>query len=102
TLLENWRREIAQFAPNLTVLLHSGSTRAGVASKLIGTDLVLVSYETAIRDEQLLSTIAWNVVALDEAQSIKNPDALRTAAVKRLPRRVSIAVTGTPLENRLD
>ncbi|WP_244786440.1 DEAD/DEAH box helicase [Cupriavidus pauculus] len=102
TLLENWRREVAFFAPTLTVLLHAGAERAGVAVRLRGADIVLVSYDTAIRDEEILNQIEWNVVALDEAQAIKNPEAQRTITVKRLPRRVSIAVTGTPLENRMD
>ncbi|MBC5763764.1 DEAD/DEAH box helicase [Ramlibacter albus] len=102
TLLENWRREIASFAPSLSVYVHRGSDRHGIASRLLGADLTLVSYETAVRDEPLLSEISWNVVALDEAQNIKNPAAQRTASVKRLPRRVGIAITGTPLENRID
>jgi len=102
TLLENWRRELVQFAPSLTILKHAGADRAGVASKLLGVDVVLVSYDTVIRDEEILNQISWNVLTLDEAQAIKNPDAQRTEVVKRLPRRVSIAVTGTPLENRLD
>jgi SNF2 family DNA or RNA helicase len=101
TLLENWRRELAQFAPGLSVHVHAGAARPGIAAKLSGFDVTLVSYETAIRDETLLSAIRWNVVTLDEAQNIKNPSAQRTLAVKRLPRRVSIAVTGTPVENRL-
>ena len=102
TLLVNWQREIAQFAPQLTVRVHAGAERAGIARHLGKENVTLVSYETAIRDEVLLSAVAWNVIALDEAQNIKNPSALRTLAVKRLSRRVSVAVTGTPLENSLD
>ena len=102
TLLENWRREIGLFAPQVSVLVHAGLDRAGIASKLRLCDVVLVSYETAIRDEALLCAVAWNVVALDEAQNIKNPEAQRTLTVKSIPRRVSVAITGTPLENRLD
>jgi SNF2 family DNA or RNA helicase len=102
TLLENWRRELALFAPQLTVLIQAGTDRAGVAARLRGMDIVLVSYDTAIRDEEILNQLNWNIVVLDEAQAIKNPEAQRTLAVKRLPRRVSIAVTGTPLENRIE
>ncbi|OXJ06529.1 MULTISPECIES: DEAD/DEAH box helicase [Burkholderia] len=102
TLLENWRREFASFAPTLTVSLHAGAGRAGISARLQSTDVILVSYDTAMRDEEILSQIAWNVIVLDEAQAIKNPEAQRTVTVKRLPRRVSIAVTGTPLENRID
>lgn len=101
TLLENWRREIAAFAPHLSTLVHSGPTRAGNPAVFASYDVVVASYETAVRDEPLLSSSEWNVLALDEAQNIKNPDAQRTAAVKGLPRRVSLAVTGTPVENKL-
>jgi SNF2 family DNA or RNA helicase len=62
----------------------------------------VTSYETLIRDEALLDAVNWNVVVLDEAQAIKSPSAQRTLAAKRLDRRVSIAVTGTPVENRLE
>ncbi len=101
TVLENWRRELAFFSPTLTVKVHAGPDRAGIASCLEGFDVVVTSYDTAVRDEPLLSSIAWNLLALDEAQNIKNPDAQRTLAVKGLPRRISLAVTGTPVENRL-
>ncbi len=102
TLLENWRRELAQFAPSLSVHVHAGSLRPGVAAKLTGFDVTIISYDTVIRDELLLSAITWNILVLDEAQNIKNPKALRTISVKRLPRRVSLAVTGTPVENQLE
>lgn len=101
TLLENWRRELRTFAPNLSVLIHAGSDRPGIVSRFGQVDVVVVSYETAIRDEPLLSSLHWNILALDEAQNIKNPEAQRAAVVKRLPRRVSIAITGTPLENHI-
>lgn len=101
TLLENWRRELGTFAPNLSVLIHAGSDRPGIVSRFGQVDVVVVSYETAIRDEPLLSSLHWNILALDEAQNIKNPEAQRAAVVKRLPRRVSIAITGTPLENHI-
>lgn len=102
TLLENWRRELATFAPGMQTMIHAGPYRTGTPSGLRGVDVVITSYDMAIRDELLLSAIPWELVALDEAQNIKNPEALRTLAVKRLPRKVSIAVTGTPVENCLD
>lgn len=102
TLLENWRRELGKFAPNLHVHIHAGAERPGVVSRMLGFDVTVASYETVIRDETMFAAVNWNVIALDEAQNIKNPDAQRTMVVKRLPRRVSIAVTGTPLENKVD
>jgi SNF2 family DNA or RNA helicase len=101
TLLENWRRELSAFAPHLNVFMHSGPQRPGNPAALNNFDVVLSSYDTAVRDEPMLSSLRWNVLALDEAQNIKNPRAQRAIAVKKLPRRVSIAVTGTPVENRL-
>lgn len=102
TIVENWRREIALFAPALNVHIHAGPARAGIAERLTPYDVVVTSFDTVIRDEPLLGAVNWNLLVLDEAQAIKNPDAQRTKAVKRLPRRVSLAVTGTPVENRLD
>ncbi len=102
TLLENWRRELSLFAPTLAVLVHWGSDRAGAPRRLEVPDVVITSYDIAIRDEPVLSSVQWNIVVLDEAQNIKNSDAQRTSAVKGLPRRVSIAVSGTPVENRLE
>ncbi len=101
TLLENWRREILQFAPQLRCMVHAGPARAGIAERFSGCDVVVTSFDTAIRDSPLISEIDWNLLVLDEAQAIKNPEAQRTHAVKRIHRRVSIAVTGTPVENCL-
>lgn len=101
TLLENWRREFAIFSPSLAVYIHAGPNRAGIASRFTGFDVIVTSYDTAVRDEPLLSSVPWNLLALDEAQNIKNPDAQRTLAVKGISRRVSLAVTGTPVENKL-
>lgn len=101
TLLENWRREIVKFAPELSVYTHRGPDRTGFPSYLRDQDVVLVSYGTVIRDRFLLEMIEWRAVVLDEAQAIKNPEAKRTEVVKGLPRDISIAMTGTPVENRL-
>jgi len=101
TLLENWRREIERFAPSLAVCVHRGASRTGRPSTLMEADVVITSYETACHDVELFRMIDWCVLVADEAQAIKNPKARRTKALKALPRRCSIAVTGTPLENRL-
>ena len=101
SLLENWKREIDKFCPDLSVLKHQGSMRTGRPKDLEKYDVVVTSYDTAIRDLSLLKMIDWSVVALDEAQNIKNPKAKRTLSVKQLPRSASLAITGTPIENRL-
>ena len=101
TVMENWRREIGRFAPSLRVLVHRGSHRSGFPSDLRDSDVVVTSYDTLIRDISLFRLLEWNVVVLDEAQAIKNPDTRRASAAKRIPTRVAIAVTGTPVENTL-
>lgn len=102
TLLENWRRELAHFAPSIRTLVHSGKDRAGVTAILKAFQVVITSYETATRDEPLLEQVMWDILVLDEAQAIKNPAANRTISIKQLRRRISIAVSGTPVENRLE
>ncbi|NIJ16032.1 DEAD/DEAH box helicase [Sphingobium vermicomposti] len=101
SLLENWRREIEKFAPDLKVLKHHGPDRTGRPADLQGYDVVVTSYDSVVRDNSLLSMIDWQVIVLDEAQYIRNPAAQRTKAVKALTRKVGLAVTGTPVENRL-
>lgn len=101
TLLENWRRELAKFAPRASVLVHQGSERTGLPREIRTFNVVVTSYDTLVRDFSLFRTIEWNIVVLDEAQAIKNSETKRSAAAKRIPRRVGIAVTGTPVENRL-
>ncbi|MGO1120432.1 DEAD/DEAH box helicase [Rhodovibrionaceae bacterium A322] len=101
SLLENWKREIDKFCPSLSVLKHQGSMRTGRPKDLENFDVVVTSYDTVVRDLSLLKMIDWSVVALDEAQNIKNPNAKRTVSVKQLPRSASLAITGTPIENRL-
>jgi len=100
TLLENWRREVGRFS-RLQCHVHRGSERTGFPSRLKEYDLTITSYETAVRDLPMLKMIPWDTVILDEAQAIKNPSAQRTMAAKEISRRVSVAVTGTPLENHL-
>jgi SNF2 family DNA or RNA helicase len=101
SLLVNWERELLQFAPTLQVLRHAGSNRTGVISGLKGHDVVLCSYETVLSDLSFLEEITWNIIALDEAQQIKNPDSQRSRVVKSLKCRVPVAITGTPVENYL-
>jgi SNF2 family DNA or RNA helicase len=101
TLLENWRRELARFGPNLNVLIHSGSRRTGLPEQLRSHDVVIASFETAVADISLFRNVRWDLLILDEAQGIKNPTAKRSIQLKTIPRNIAIAVTGTPVENRL-
>ena len=101
TLLENWRRELVRFAPGLSVNIHRGRDRSGFPKTLQTFDVVITSYETGMRDISILEMISWNILVLDEAQAIKTPGAQRTVTLKSLPRRVAVAVSGTPVENRL-
>lgn len=101
SLLENWKREINRFSPSLNILKHHGPLRTGRPAILLARDVVITSYDTVIRDGGLFGMIDWATVILDEAQNIKNPNAARTRAVKALRRKSSLAVTGTPIENRL-
>lgn len=101
TLLENWRREFVRFSPGMNVHVHSGNERTGFPRQLKKYDVVVCSYDTAVRDQGMLGMIEWAFIVLDEAQAIKNPDTRRAIAAKEMKRRVAIAVTGTPVENRL-
>ena len=101
TLLENWRREILKFAPSLRVLIHSGPRRVGLTSGFQEFDVVLSSFETAVADISLLRNICWDILVVDEAQGIKNPQAKRAIQLRTLKRRCTVAVTGTPVENCL-
>ncbi len=109
SLLANWRAEILRFAPSLTFrILHpSGlapdewdAVQKDPARAADGVDLVLTTYGLVARMEPLRRR-AWDLVALDEAQAIKNPSARQTRAVKELKARHRLVLTGTPVENRL-
>jgi len=100
----NWQREAARFAPSMRVHLHYGRDRlrdAPFTAAAAASDLVITTYALALRDSDALSAVSWERVALDEAQSIKTIDAKQTRAVRRLKARHRVAMTGTPVENRL-
>jgi SNF2 family DNA or RNA helicase len=101
TLLENWRREFVKFAPGLKVAVHRGGGRTGFPSVLRGQDVVITSYDTAVRDLGLLKMVPWYFVILDEAQAIKNADTLRARTMRQIPKRAGLAVTGTPVEKTI-
>jgi non-specific serine/threonine protein kinase len=104
SVVGNWQREAERFAPELRVHVHHGTDRlSGEDFERVaaGCDLVMTTYALAARDRSLLEAVAWGRVVLDEAQNIKNSAAKQSQAVRalRAPRRV--ALTGTPVENRL-
>ncbi|PZV14865.1 MAG: ATP-dependent helicase [Leptolyngbya sp.] len=104
SVLGNWEREVQKFAPSLKVRLHHGDGRPkgkDFARAVQGIDLVLSSYALVHRDIKDLQTVAWRGVVLDEAQNIKNPEAKQSQAVRQLSAQFRIAMTGTPVENRL-
>jgi SNF2 family DNA or RNA helicase len=98
SVLGNWQSEIARFTPGLRVTVHHGSSRSG---DLTSADLVLTTYGTAAKDVDRLAEVGWDRVVLDEAQHIKNSASLTARAIRRFPARHRIALTGTPVENRL-
>jgi non-specific serine/threonine protein kinase len=106
SLLANWEAEIARFAPQLQVLVAHSAARpvaelqALDAARIGAADLVITSYATVARIP-LLTQFEWQLAIIDEAQAIKNPGAQQTRAVKALKAPVHIALTGTPVENRL-
>ncbi len=101
SLLQNWKRECEKFAPDLKVLIHHGSDRTGRYKVFNEYDVVVTSYSVAVSDISVMNMIRWNIVVLDEAQNIKNPNSNRTVYTKQISRIKSIAVTGTPFENHI-
>ncbi|BAL90051.1 putative SNF2-family helicase [Actinoplanes missouriensis 431] len=101
SVLGNWQREAERFAPGLRVRVLHGADRADPRTLADGADLVLTTYQTAVRDADVLAGIDWDRVVLDEAQHIKNSGSAAAKAVRRFPARNRIALTGTPVENRL-
>lgn len=101
SLLENWRREIFRFAPSMRVWVNHGPKRTGNFKDLLGFDVVVISYNSAVSDSSMLAMIQWDLVVLDEAQNIKNPFASRTVSVKQIPRKAGVAVSGTPFQNHI-
>jgi SNF2 family DNA or RNA helicase len=104
-LITNWITEITKFAPNIRYFIaHSSFSKVDETSfndnSLKDYDLVITTYTFIVRNEKILK-INWNIIILDEAQNIKNPDTKQTRAVKKLNSKNRIVMTGTPIENRL-
>ena len=105
SVLGNWQKEIEKFAPHLRAIVHHGSDRLQDAKgfqELYQThDLIITSFSLIRKDEALFSSINWHRIVLDEAQNIKNPKAAQTKAILKLESKHRLALTGTPVENRL-
>jgi superfamily II DNA or RNA helicase len=105
SVVTNWEREAARFAPGLRVHVHEGAGRArdGAAfeARVAGADLVVTSFALLRQDQAIFADRSWDLLAVDEAQNIKTPEAKQTRALKRLRARARVALTGTPVENHL-
>ena len=104
SLVSNWHKEAARFAPSLCVYVHHGGVRKreGELRAAAGdADLVVTTYGTALRDLAALRDLTWERVVCDEAQAIKNSGTRQAQAVRGIPARTRLALTGTPVENHL-
>ena len=102
SLLSNWAAEIERFTPGLRALIAHPSVTPAVERKDVddGVDLVITSYGSLLR-VPWIAEVPWRLAVIDEAQAIKNPGAKQTRAVKKLKAGARVALTGTPVENRL-
>jgi superfamily II DNA or RNA helicase len=104
SLVGTWQREAARFAPDLRVLAHHGASRQhgdDLRAAIEDADLVVTTYATATRDADELAEVVWRRLVLDEAQAVKNSRASYAKAVRRFDAEHRVALTGTPVENRL-
>ncbi|BAZ38480.1 putative helicase [Calothrix sp. NIES-4101] len=105
SVLGNWQKEIAKFAPHLRSMVHHGSDRITESRDFQAAcrqhDVVITSFTLARKDEKLLNSVEWQRLVLDEAQNIKNPKAAQTKAILKISAKHRLALTGTPVENRL-
>ena len=104
SVVTNWEREIGKFAPGLHAYVHRGAGRLrgeAFAEVIKDQDVVLTSYPLARMDAEDIQAIQWLAVILDEAQNIKNPEARQTQEIRKIGAGFRIALTGTPVENRL-
>jgi SNF2 family DNA or RNA helicase len=102
SVIGNWEREIEKFAPSLKTIVHHGGKRLkNESTQLGGIDLVITSFALCRKDKKIFEAQSWSRVIVDEAQNIKNPAAAQTKAICKLQADSRIALTGTPIENRL-
>src|SRR5690606_10913602 len=101
SVVPNWAREIEKFAPSLETVVWQGADREKRREALETADVMITSYALLRRDEELLASLDLRYVILDEAQHIKNPMSHTARAAKKLSSERRLALTGTPIENRL-
>jgi len=104
SVVGNWQHEAERFCPQLKVLIQHGSDRStgdAFVKDATDSDLVITTYSLAHRDKDSMAAVPWRRVVLDEAQSIKNPGTKQAQAVRSLNATRRVALTGTPVENRL-
>jgi SNF2 family DNA or RNA helicase len=101
SVIRNWAREAAKFTPAMNVLLLHGDDRHADFHRIKKHDLVITSFPLLVRDCDQLGQIEWHVIALDEAQNIKNPKSKAAQAAGSLKCRHRLCLTGTPMENHL-
>ncbi|MEO8012253.1 MAG: DEAD/DEAH box helicase, partial [Dokdonella sp.] len=101
SLVANWRDEAQRFAPDLSVLVVHGPTRAGLHDAIPSHDIVITTYPLLARDRDELLAHTYSVLVLDEAQAIKNAKSQAAKIVREIPAGRRLAMTGTPLENHL-
>jgi len=101
SVVTNWERELDKFAPSMTHMVWHGADRKERSDELEDADIVITSYALLRRDEEMLAKLDLRYAILDEAQNIKNPLSATARAAKRLKADRRLALTGTPIENRL-
>ncbi len=101
SLLYNWAHEASRFAPEMRVHIHAGLNRQSRLREMETADLILTTYGTLRNDPHLASGPPYSCLIMDEAHTVKNPDSRTHQALLSLPASQKIAVTGTPVENRL-
>ncbi|MCO6479385.1 MAG: DEAD/DEAH box helicase family protein [Phaeodactylibacter sp.] len=101
SLVFNWEAELQKFAPSLQVYRHTGPKRYNDRRLLQRFDVILTTYQTALRDVELLKQLEYEYIILDESQQIKNKDSKVFKAINELEARHKISLSGTPIENSL-
>ncbi|MHA1126621.1 MAG: DEAD/DEAH box helicase [Candidatus Heimdallarchaeota archaeon] len=104
SIIGNWYKELERFAPSMSAYIHHGPSRVnGYEFELVAQnhDVIITTYNLANRDFSTISRLNWANIILDEAQNIKNPDSKQARTIKKMHGSNKIALTGTPIENRL-